>query len=84
MNWRMKKKRRIRFSMLMLHKFDPCRRKMVPITTNDTIWTSDLRLKRVHHRQLERQFARNVTIEKRYGNKGILLVLGVIKNESQN
>jgi hypothetical protein len=48
---------------------------MVPITTNDTFWTSCLRLKRVHHRQLERQFARNVTIEKRYGNKGILLVI---------
>lgn len=75
MNRRIKKKRRIRFSMLMLHKFHPRRRIAVPVTTNDTRWTSCLRLKRVHHRQLERQFDRNVTIEKRYGNKGILLVI---------
>lgn len=84
MNWRIKKKRRIRFSMLILHKFNPCRRKMVPITTNDTSWTSGLRLKRVHHRQLEREFARNVTIEKRYGNKSILLVIRGTEHESSH
>ena len=58
MNHRIKKKHRhrIRFSMLVLYKFS--RHKMVPITKNDTYWTSCLRLMRVHHRQLEYRCAK--------------------------
>ena len=56
MNRRIKKKHRIKFSMFVFHKFFPTRRKVVPITTNDTLWTSCLRLKRVHHRQLEYRY----------------------------
>lgn len=50
MNRRIKKKRRIKFSMFVFYRFDPYRRKMVPITKNDTSWTAYLRLKRVHYR----------------------------------
>lgn len=31
-----------------------------PVTTNDTLWTAYLRLKRVHHRQLEYHIVNDV------------------------
>jgi hypothetical protein len=34
-----------------------------PITTNDTLWTAYLRLKRVHHRQIKYRAIRNVKME---------------------
>lgn len=51
-----------------------------PVTTNDTLWTAYLRLKRVHHRQLEYHIVsdvNSVSIEKRD-------VMDVIKGGKRN
>jgi len=39
------------------------RRANFPVTTNDTLWTAYLRLKRVHCRQIEHHVVRNVEVE---------------------